>query len=1136
MSERYFKITNLSLRNKTTVFILTALLTLFGIFSYKSMPKSLYPDIVMPTIMVQTVYPGNSPADIENLITRPLEKEIKSVKGLKKLTSNSVQDNSSVIVEFNTDIELKVALQDVKDAVDKAKSDLPSDLEMDPMVLDIDFSEFPILNINLSGDFSLDELKIHAEYLQDEIEAFSEISKVEITGLLGKEIKVEVDLHRMEMSQVSFRDIEDAIAFENTSIAGGDVLIGDTRRMVRTSAEFTSAEEIANIIVKHEKGNIVYLKDIALVTDGYEERESYARLDSQPVVSLNVVKKSGENLLEATDKIISLLATAKQLNRLPGNLNISITNDQSEQTRNQLSNLENSIIFGVILVVLVLLFFLGLRNALFVGMAIPLSMFISFVVLGGMGTTMNMVVLFALILALGMLVDNAIVVIENIDRLYRQEGLTRLEAAKQGVGEIAVAIISSTLTTLAAFFPLLFWEDLMGEFMGYIPMTLIIVLGSSLFVALVINPVFASQFVKKNERIALNKKKLKITSIYAAVLAIVSLLTGFRMLGSLALAFALLNLLNGLYLTPLSHNFQDKFLVRLERLYSKLLNWALGGRQPLKLLAGTFGLLIFSIGFFALMKPNVEFFPVNEPKYINVFLEMPEATDVVATDSLARIVEEKVITILEPCKHVVSSVLTNVGAGTSDPNEMGGANGITPNKARITINFVEFKYRDGVITGDVMKELSASLAGIPGVDISVDKNRDGPPMGRPINMEITGDNFDQLLLISEDIQHLIEQENIAGIEGLKVDLEMNKAELLVNIDRDMARRMGISTAQVGSTIRTALFGKEVSKFKDGEDEYPIKIRLADKYRYDVSSLMNQRITFRSQSNGRIMQIPVSSVADYTYNNTYGSVNRKNMKRQVTLYSNVIEGFNENAINDQLKKLLADYPMPESYDLQFTGKQQEQQQTQDFLSKALMIAVALITLILVSQFNSAFKPVIIIMTVLFSTIGVFLGLAIFNMDFVVIMTGIGIVSLAGIVVNNAIVLIDYIDLLKSRKRQELGLEEEAKLDAKSAVECIKQAGQKRLRPVLLTAITTVLGLLPLATGMNINFTTLLTEFNPQVFFGGDNAIFWGPMAWTVIFGLTFATFLTLVIVPVMYLLSDKIKDRLLVFFKKGSFSS
>lgn len=1125
MSNRSFKITNLSLKNKTTVFILTALLTLFGIFSYKSMPKSLYPDIVMPTIMVQTVYPGNSPADIENLITRPLEKEIKSVKGLKKLTSSSIQDNSSVIVEFNTDIELKVALQDVKDAVDKAKSDLPRDLDMDPMVMDIDFSEFPILNINLSGDFSLDELKIHAEYLQDEIESFTEISKVEITGLLDKEIRVEADLYLMESSQVSFSDIESAIAYENTSIAGGNVLIGNTRRMVRTSAEFKSAEEIGNIIVKHEKGNIVYLKDIATVTDGYEERESFARLDTQPVVSLNVVKKSGENLLEATSKIMSLLATAKSTNLLPQNLTISITNDQSEQTRDQLSNLENSIIFGVILVVLVLLFFLGLRNALFVGMAIPLSMFISFVVFGGMGTTMNMVVLFALILALGMLVDNAIVVIENIDRIYKKEGLSKFEAAKQGVGEIAVPIISSTLTTLAAFFPLLFWDDLMGEFMGYIPMTLIIVLGSSLFVALVINPVFASRFMQKDNRKEVSKPKLKKTTIYAALISIVFYLLGATMLGSLALIYGLLNLLNSLYLTPWSYWFQDTLLVRLEERYSKTLNWALDGRRPLKLLAGTFGLLIFSIMFFALMKPNVEFFPVNEPKYINVFLEMPEATDVIATDSIARIVEQDIIGILSPYEHIVSSVLTNVGAGTSDPNEMGGGSGNTPHKARITINFLEFKYRDGIATGDVMKELSASIKVLPGVEISVDKNRDGPPMGRPINMEITGENFEDLLFLAEDIQQKIEKEKIPGIEGLKVDLELSKAEMLVQIDRDMARRLGVSTSQVGSTIRTALFGKEVSKFKDGEDEYPITLKLADKYRYNVSSLMNQSITFRSQSNGRIMQIPISSVANYSYNNTFGSVNRKDMKRQVTLYSNVIEGYNENAINDQLKKLLADYPMPENCDLQFTGKQQEQAQTQDFLSKALLIAVALITLILVSQFNSVFKPVIIIMTVLFSTIGVFLGLAIFNMDFVIIMTGIGIVSLAGIVVNNAIVLIDYIDLIKSRKKEELGLDDSEELDYQNSIDSIREAGQKRLRPVLLTAITTVLGLLPLATGMNINFSTLLTEFNPQIFFGGDNAIFWGPMAWTVIFGLTFATFLTLVIVPVMYLLTDKLKTKI-----------
>ena len=1125
MANRSFKLTNLSLKNKTTVFILTFLLTIFGLISYQSMPKSLYPDIVMPTIMVQTVYPGNSPADIENLITRPIEKELKSIKGIKKLSSSSLQDNSSIIVEFNTDVELKTALQDVKDGVDKAKGDLPSDLDMDPMVMDIDFSEFPILNINLSGDFSLDELKVYAEYLQDEIETFGEISKVEITGLLDKEVLIEADLHLMESSKVSFRDIEDAVRYENISIAAGDVLIGDLRRTVRTSAEFKSAKEIGDIIVKHEKGNIVYLKDIATITNGYEERESFARLDNDPVVSLNVVKKTGQNLLVATDKIMTLLAESKESNLIPKNLNISITNDQSEQTRDQLSNLENSIIFGVILVVLTLLFFLGLRNALFVGLAIPLSMFISFVVFGGMGTTMNMVVLFALILALGMLVDNAIVVIENIDRIFNKEGLSRLEAAKKGVGEIAVPIISSTATTLAAFFPLLFWDDLMGEFMGYIPMTLIIVLGSSLFVALVINPVFAATFIKKEERLKPQKKKIQKTAIVLAVASIFLYLIGFKILGSLSLVFSILSLINGFYFTPWSYWFQDVLLVRLEKRYSSILTWALNGMKPVKLLLGTFGLLIFSIVFFALMKPNVEFFPVNEPKYINVFIELPNGTDVSYTDSVAKIVEKKISVILEPYQIAVSSVLTNVGSGTADPNEMGGSMGNTPNKARITINFLEYRFREGVISGDVMKELSAKLTGMPGVDITVDKNRDGPPMGRPINIEVSGEDFDQLLSISEDVQKIIEQEKIAGIEGLKVDLELNKAELLVNIDRDMTRRMGVSTSQVGSTIRTALFGKELSKFKDGEDEYPIVLRLADKYRYNVSSLMNQRITFRSQSSGRVMQIPVSAVADYSYNNSYGSVNRKDLKRQVTIYSNVIEGYNESIINEQIKKRLESYTLPTGYNLQFTGKQQEQAESQAFLSKALMIAIALITIILVSQFNSVFKPIIIIMTVLFSTIGVFLGLAIFNMDFVIIMTGIGIVSLAGIVVNNAIVLIDYIDLLKSRKREELGLEENAILSSKDAIDCIKRGGEKRLRPVLLTAITTVLGLFPLATGMNINFSKLLTEFNPEIFFGGDNALFWGPMAWTVIFGLTFATFLTLVIVPVMYLLFDKINNKL-----------
>jgi len=1123
---RSFGLTNLSLKNKTSVFILTVLLTLFGLYSYNDMPKSLFPDIVMPTIMVQTVYPGNSPADIENLITRPIEKQIKSVKGIKNLTSNSVQDNSSIIVEFNTDVEVKIALQDVKDAVDKAKSDLPNDLDLEPMVMDIDFSEFPILNINLSGDFSLDDLKIYAEELQDQIESLTEISKVEITGLLNREITIKTDLHKMESNEISLRDIEDAINLENVSIAGGDILLGKSRRSVRTDAEFKKASEIENIIVKSEQGNIVYLKDIAEVIDGYEERKSYARLNKKPVVSLNIVKKSGENLLEATDQIMQLLETAKASQIIPSTLEISITNDQSEQTRKQLENLENSIIFGVILVILVLLFFLGLRNAIFVGLAIPLSMFISFVILGAMGTTMNMIVLFALILALGMLVDNAIVVIENIHRLYNEEGLSKFEAAKKGVGEIAVPIISSTATTLAAFFPLLFWDDMMGEFMGYIPTTLIIVLGSSLFVALVINPVVASTFILKDNRDKVNFSKVaKITTVLL-IIAALFYISGNIFMGSLLLTFALLTLLNSFVLSPISYWFQDSLLVRFEQFYANLLKWALNGYKPLLLLIFTGVLLISSIVFFIFKSPRVEMFPVNEPKYVNVFVELPIGSDITVTDSIAKQVENEIFAILTPYNEAVSSVMTNVGAGTTDPNEIGGGKGITPNKARITINFKEYEYRKGISTGEIMKMISSDLLKIPGVDISVDKNRDGPPMGKPINIEIRGEDFEKLLTISDEIKSSIEDAAIEGIEKLKVDLELSKPELLVTIDRDQARRLGVSTAQVASTIRTALFGKEISKFKDGEDEYPIILRLDDSYRFSVPALMNQRITFRSQSNGQIKQIPIATIANYSYNNTFGSVNRKDMKRQVTIFSNVLEGYNENLINDQLKQLLADKELPPGYALQFTGKQQEQEQTTAFLSKALLIAIALITLILVSQFNSAIKPIIIILTVVFSTIGVFFGLALFNMDFVIIMTGIGIVSLAGIVVNNAIVLIDYIDLLKTRKRKELQLEQDTPLETHIAMKCIEEGGQKRLRPVLLTAITTILGLLPMATGMNINFYTLLTELDAQIFFGGDNATFWGPMAWTVIFGLTFATFLTLIIVPVMYLLADRVNNKVL----------
>lgn len=1120
-TDRNFKLSTLALNNSISVFILSALLVLFGVYSYLTMPKESFPEIVFPLIYVQTPYPGNTPGDIENLITRPLEKEIKSVDGIKKLNSQSVQDASIINVEFNIDVDTEKALQDVKDAVDRAKSDLPSDLDQDPVVLDIDLSRVPILNINLSGEYSIDDLVDYAEVLQDEIEELSEISEATITGDKEKEVQINIDLPRLQANELSFNDVQNALASENVNIGAGDILLGKTRRSIRTDAQFSSMDEIRNVIVKHEKGNIVYLKDVADVLFTYKEVESFARLDGESVVSLNVIKKGGENLLDATDKIREIIKKAKKYD-LPEGLRITITNDQSKQTRNQIANLENSIIFGFILVTLTLLFFLGLRNATFVGLSVPFSMFLSFLTLSALGVTLNFIVLFSLILALGMLVDNAIVTIENIYRLYAEEGLSAFEASRQGVGEVAVPIISSTATTLAAFFPLLFWDSLIGEFMGYLPRTLIIVLGSSLFVALVINPVVAASFIKKQNFNADKDHRKALTWFIA--LAIVGLLLHFAdstILANLSLTAAVGVLAFTYLLNPLSEWFQKVLLPRLERIYEVSLAYSLRKWRPAAIVVGTVFLMIFSVAFYFGSNPKMVDFPVNEPNYINVFVELPLGTDVMATDEVAREVEEELKSILEPYQDLVESVVTNVGAETSSQNDFAAGGQNTPNKARITVSFVEYELRNEVRTTDIQREVTERLVNwMPGLTVSVEKEQNGPPTGRDINIEITGDEFNTLIATANEVKKTIEAANIKGIEGLQIDLETNKPEMLVRIDRERARRLGVSTQQIALVLRTALYGSEASKYKEGEDEYPMEVRLKKEYRYDVASLMNQLVTFRSQATGQIVQVPISAVASYEFVSSYNAIKRKDSERLITIYSNVVEGFNKTEVNNAIKESLKGYKLPDAYSLKFTGSQQEQDESFAFLSTALLIAVSLIAIILVSQFNSALKPFIIILTVLFSTIGVFLGLGIFQMEFVVIMTGIGIVSLAGIVVNNGIVLIDFIELSRERMKEELGMKREDELEDAKLVEAIEIGGKTRLRPVLLTAITTVLGLLPLAVGLNIDFIGLLDGRGANIYFGGDNAIFWSPMAWTVIFGLVFATFLTLIVVPVLYLLLER----------------
>ncbi len=1118
---RTFGLTTLAVDNAISVFLLTAMILLFGISSYINMPKESFPEVPWPKIYINTVYFGNSPADMESLVTREIEKELADISELKSVTSQSLQDYSLITAEFEADVEREEAIRKVKDAVDKAKPELPNDLTQEPEVLDVNLAELPILTVNVSGNYNNDELRSYAEYLQDRIEELSEISSVDLKGAREREVKIDVDLPTMTSLKISFGDIESAIASENINMSGGEIVKNDFRRTIRIVGEFENVREMESVIVKSENQRPIFLKDIAKVVYDYEDPTSIARSDGLPVISLDVIKRSGENLLDASDKIKALVQKAKE-ETLPENLKVSIFNDQSVQTRDTVNNLENSIILGVILVVIVLMFFLGIRNASFVGLAIPLSMLMGILIINLLGYSLNMVVLFSLILALGLLVDNAIVVVENIYR-YLQNGYTKHDASRYGASEVALPIIASTATTLAAFLPLAFWPGLMGEFMKYLPITLIIVLSSSLFVALVINPVFTQAFMQLSEREddpAVRSRKFKNTMIGMAVLLLLAVPAHFaevNWLRNILVISAVLGLLNYFILRPAAFFFQERFLPALESIYDKFIRFALRGPMALVVFIGTIFLLIGTMMLLGSNPPKVVFFPDVDPLYVNAFIELPLGTDIETTDKLMRDVEEKVDETIEPYTGIVEAVLSQIGENTSDPNgepEFGAS----PQKARLTVSFVPSTERGNISTWDVMDEIRQNLKGFPGVKIIVDKNSDGPPTGKPINLELRGDEIDRLATLSEEVIGYINAQGIGGIEELKASVNIGKPELAVNINREAARRYGVSTFQIADVIRTAVFGKEVSQFKDGEDEYPIQLRIDEKYRNNINDILNQSVTFRSPSNGQLVQVPISAVADISYASTYNSINRKDQKRMIAIYSNVLEGYNANEVVDEVKNAMFKFPMPNEFSYEFTGEQEEQAENMAFLSSAFIIALFTIFIIIVTQFNSLISPFIIILSVLFSTIGVFLGYYTTQMDFVVIMSGIGIISLAGIVVNNAIVLIDYITLLIRRKVREKNVAGMQYLEKNEVKEAIVQGGSTRLRPVLLTAITTILGLIPLAIGLNINFFTLIAELDPNYFIGGDSVDFWGVMAWTVIYGLFFATFLTLIVVPAMFWLA------------------
>ena len=1122
--------TSWSITNKTSIYLLMLFISLGGIFQFLTLPKEQFPEVIIPTMFVQTVYVGNSPKDIENLVTRPIEKQIKSISGVKinKFTSSSQQDFSLITVEFSTDVKTDVALQKVKDAVDKAKGELPNDLTQEPRVMELNISDQPIMFVNISGNYSTVQLKKYADDLKDKLEGIPQINRIDLAGAPEREFQINVDNYKMQTSGITYDDISAAIQRENLDLSGGLLEVGNMKRNLQLKGQLKNANDIANIIVRNTNGAPIYLKDVATIKDTIKNTESYARLNGKNVLTLNIIKRNGENLIATSDAVKAMVQDAKS-NTFPKDLNVVISGDQSIRTRSSFTELVNSIVIGFILVLVVLMFFMGVTNAFFVALSVPLSMFVAFVFLPagdlvvGSHITLNFMVLFALLFGLGIIVDDAIVVIENTHRIFVQGRgkLTATTSAKMAAGEVFIPVLAGTVTTLAPFFPLLFWPGIIGKFMVYLPAMLIFTLAASLVVAFIMNPVFAVDFMNHAEgenvsepKSAIFKKKNFWIPIGVGILLD---LGGFTFLGNLLIFIMITVVANKYFINDMIVKFQTSTLPKLMNWYEATLRRALTGWRPVKLLVGTFVLLILSFVILGISvgtgRVGIEFFPKGDPNQLYVYLKLPSGTNVNYTDSITKVLEAKVNKVLENDKSnnpIVESIISNVAVGAGDP--MRGDRSNRAELGRIQVNFVEFEKRHGKSTAPYLESLRKELKGVPGAEISIDQESSGPPTEPPVNIEIQGEDFDNLVKTAVGLKNYLDAANIPGINVLKMDVDLQNPELTLTIDRERALAEGVSSAQVGMQIRTALFGKEISKIKEGKEEYKIQLRNNEGQRNNLVDLLNMRLSFRDMAaGGMVKNIPISSLVKVEPTSTFGSIKRKDQKRLIQLSSNVLmdKGYSPTTVNAAIAQYISNYKgIAEGVTVKQTGENEQQLETVAFLGKALVIALMLILFTLVLQFNSVSKSVIILTEILFSIIGVFLGFSIFGMKISGVMTGLGIVGLAGIVVKNGILVIEFADELRSRGMK--------------TREAVIQAGKTRIIPVMLTALAAILGFIPIAIGFNINFVTLFSELNPHIFFGGDNVAFWKPLSWTLIFGLIFAFFMTLFIVPGMYIIAERLK--------------
>nr|WP_287411118.1 efflux RND transporter permease subunit [Pseudodesulfovibrio sp.] len=1021
-----------ALNRQSTVMVLLVFIIIAGLASYASLPRESDPDITIPYIFVQTTFEGVAPEDMETLVTMPIERKLTGLSGTKEISSISDDGVSIIKVEFNPGVDIDDALQKVRDKVDQAKPDLPQDLPDDPMINEVNLSEMPILNVVLSGPFTLKRLKVFAEGLEDLIEAVPGVLEAKIIGGLEREIHVEFDMDRVAFYNIPLSSLLKSVSNANVNTPGGSVEIGQAKYLVRVPADFKTPDEIDRIVVHSQDGRPVYLRDIATIRDHYKDPTSISRFNGKQSVTIEVKKRAGENIIEINDAVKRIIDEEREI--LPPTLAIDLTADKSDDIRNMVADLQNNIITGLLLVLIVVFAFIGGRSALFVSLAIPLSMLITFSVLDIVSITLNMVVLFSLILSLGMLVDNGIVVVENIYR-HMHMGKTRIQAAHDATDEVAWPVIASTLTTVGAFFPMIFWPGIMGEFMSYLPITVIIALFASLFVALVINPVLSAKF----QGIPNVDEKVKPSAI-------------------------------------------DRMMERFKDLYRPILEWSLNHR--LTVLGLSFAFLVVSIVAFGAFGKGVEFLPTTEPKRTDVKIKAPIGTNLDASDAIVRVVED----ITKDYKDI-EYIIANTG-------ESGSSDEIGTHYSLVKLDFLDIQDRSrpsSEITSEIRDKLQAAIRG---VEIQAESEKMGPPTGDPVNLEIYGTDLRKLGALAGAIKRAIR--DVPGMVDLKDNYVAAKPEIRVDVDKEKAALLGVDAYTISRAVKTAINGFKVGVYREGKDEYDIVARLPKKDRNSLEDI--KRITV-SGPNGE--PIPITSLCTVTLGGGLGGINRIDQKRVVTLSADVSGRLAEDVITD-IKTRLTEFEFPRGYSYQFTGEQEEQRKASSFLETAFTAALFLIFIVLVTQFNSISTPFIILTAVILSLGGVMVGLLITGTAFGVIMTGVGVLSLAGVVVNNAIVLIDYYEQLKLR-----GVE---------AREAIIEAGLTRFRPVLLTAITTVLGLVPMATGVSFDF------INFRLDTGSESSQWWGPMAVAVIFGLGIATILTLVVVPCLCSLQESFKIR------------